>query len=204
MRVSLVCKYYENGASNIAVVVSFFDRCCGPWCTKMRNFKCRFYMMSVLALELISYKRNAMCLAALCCNGFGVPARHLSVLCWQSVSENFSSSSNVSVLLPFLHFSDYSQKRRLKAVPLFPSLWALSFCRCTFLQLMNSEHRSFDELRCGINGPFYLPPPFGTPRFITFDAANFSLLIGGADYWRTAICQPRFLALICVDYILNS
>lgn len=115
MSVSLVCNYHDNGASNIAVVVSFFDPCCGPWCKKCGILNVAFYMMSVLALELISYKRNAMCMAALCCNGFGVPARHLSVLCWQSVSENFSSSSNVSVLLPFLHFSDYSQKRRLKA-----------------------------------------------------------------------------------------
>jgi hypothetical protein len=48
-----------------------------------------------------------------------------------------------------------------EAAPLFllPSLRVLSFCRCTLLQLMNSEHRPFDELRCGINEPFYLPPP---------------------------------------------
>lgn len=84
-----MCNYYDNGASNIAVVVSFFEPCCGPWCKKCGILNVAFYMMSVLALELISYKRNAMCMAALCCNGFGVPARHLSVLCWQSVSKKF-------------------------------------------------------------------------------------------------------------------
>jgi hypothetical protein len=67
----------------------------------------------------------------------------------------------MSLYYCLLHFSDYSQKGRLEAAPhfLLPSLRVLSFCRCTLLQLMNSEHRPFDELRCGINEPFYLPPP---------------------------------------------
>jgi hypothetical protein len=46
---------------------------------------------------------------------------------------------------------------RSGATILLPSHRVLSFCRCTLLQLMNSEHRPFDELRCGINEPFYLP-----------------------------------------------
>lgn len=196
MRVSLVCNY----CGNLAVVVSFFviDVAALKIYRKMRNFKCRFYMMSLLALELISYN---VCVWQHC---FGVPARHLSVLCWQSVSEKFLILFNVSVLLPFMHFSDYSQKWRLFSCP--PSAF-FHFAAARFCSSWIPSIVCLTSSGAELMNPFIRRQRHSATRFITLGwklLQRHAVLIGGrllAQSYLPAMISGCNLRRLYFEYI---
>jgi hypothetical protein len=96
-----------------------------------------------------------MCMAALL-QRFWCPRPAFECFVLAECIGKFLILFNVSVLLPFYIFRITARSGATFFVALPSGSFILPLHA---LQLMNSEHRPFDELRCGINEPFYLPPP---------------------------------------------